>query len=130
VATPASPAASARDSTIPACYAFVIKGRIDGQKNADGDGYPLLSSFNAMHTDSPLRAALAHFYLGQVYEATGKRDPSVDKTIRRIVTDRRVIEGSPGHVRVRWFLRDPAAKPVVELFNGAYRVPVAGDATA
>ncbi len=40
VATPASPAACARDSTIPACYAFVIKGRTHGQKNADR-GYPL-----------------------------------------------------------------------------------------
>jgi len=28
---------------------------------------------------SPLRAALAHFYLGQVYEATGKRDQAVNE---------------------------------------------------
>ena len=34
----------------------------------------LLSSFNAMRTHSPLIAALAHFYLGQLYEATGKRE--------------------------------------------------------
>jgi tetratricopeptide (TPR) repeat protein len=32
-----------------------------------------LSNFNIMRTRSPLLAALTHFYLGQVYEATGKR---------------------------------------------------------
>jgi serine/threonine protein kinase/tetratricopeptide (TPR) repeat protein len=38
-----------------------------------------LSNFNAMRTRSPLRAALAHFYLGQVYEATGKRDQATNE---------------------------------------------------
>ncbi|HEV2352081.1 MAG TPA: protein kinase [Terriglobia bacterium] len=37
------------------------------------------SSFNDLRTRSPLLAALAHFYLGQVYEATGKRDQAVNE---------------------------------------------------
>jgi hypothetical protein len=94
---------------------------------------PFISG-NSLPKDSDLKRLLARTdNLYCTASGPGKppsRDPSVDKTIRRIVTDRRVIEGSPGHVRVRWLLRDPAAKPVVELFNGAYRVPVAGDATA
>jgi tetratricopeptide (TPR) repeat protein len=39
----------------------------------------LLESFNIMRTRSPLRAALAHFYLGQVYEATGKREQATNE---------------------------------------------------
>jgi tetratricopeptide (TPR) repeat protein len=38
-----------------------------------------LSAFNYMGTRSPLRAALAHFYLGQVYEATGKREEAANE---------------------------------------------------
>jgi len=38
-----------------------------------------LSSFNSMRTHSPLLTALAHFYLGQVYEATGKRDQATNE---------------------------------------------------
>jgi serine/threonine protein kinase/tetratricopeptide (TPR) repeat protein len=38
-----------------------------------------LSNFNIVRTRSPLLAALAHFYLGQVYEATGKRDQAVNE---------------------------------------------------
>ena len=34
---------------------------------------------SAVRTRSPLLAALAHFYLGQVYEATGKRDQAVNE---------------------------------------------------
>jgi serine/threonine protein kinase/tetratricopeptide (TPR) repeat protein len=39
----------------------------------------LMSSFNAMRDRSPLLAALAHFYLGQVYEATGKREQAANE---------------------------------------------------
>jgi serine/threonine protein kinase/tetratricopeptide (TPR) repeat protein len=39
----------------------------------------VLSNFNAMRTLSPLLAALAHFYLGQVYEATGKREQAANE---------------------------------------------------
>jgi tetratricopeptide (TPR) repeat protein len=39
----------------------------------------LLSNFNDVRTRSPLRAALTHFYLGQVYEATGKRDQAANE---------------------------------------------------
>jgi len=38
-----------------------------------------LSNFNSMRTHSPLLTALAHFYLGQVYEATGKRDQATNE---------------------------------------------------
>jgi serine/threonine protein kinase/tetratricopeptide (TPR) repeat protein/TolB-like protein len=37
------------------------------------------SSLNEMRTHSPLLAALAHFYLGQVYEATGKREQAANE---------------------------------------------------
>lgn len=50
------------------------------------------------------------------------RDAVVEKTMRLQVKDRRVIEGRAGHVRVRWSLRGKEIKPVVETFNGAYRV--------
>ncbi len=39
----------------------------------------ILSSFNSMRNHSPLLAALAHFYLGQVYEATGKREQAANE---------------------------------------------------
>lgn len=48
------------------------------------------------------------------------RGPLVDKAIRRSVAKRKVIDGKPGHIRVRWSLTDVEAHPTVELFNGAY----------
>jgi beta-lactamase superfamily II metal-dependent hydrolase len=47
------------------------------------------------------------------------RDPIVDKTMRLEVKDRRVIEGLPGHVRVRWPLGSETPNEV-EHFHGAY----------
>ncbi|HLY60770.1 MAG TPA: protein kinase [Terriglobia bacterium] len=38
-----------------------------------------LSNFNSVRTRSPLVAALSHFYLGQVYDATGKRDQAANE---------------------------------------------------
>jgi eukaryotic-like serine/threonine-protein kinase len=38
-----------------------------------------LSNINAIRGHSPLMDALAHFYLGQVYEATGKRDQATNE---------------------------------------------------
>ena len=38
-----------------------------------------LSAFGLMRTHSPLVSALAHFYLGQVCEATGRRDQAVNE---------------------------------------------------
>ncbi len=38
-----------------------------------------MSNFNQVRSRSPLRAAFAHFYLGQVYEATGKKDQAVNE---------------------------------------------------
>jgi hypothetical protein len=56
---------------------------------------------------------------------TGKapsRDAVVEKTMRRELKERRVVEGPPGHVRVRWS-RDDDSPSSVELFNRAYPVP-------
>ncbi len=50
------------------------------------------------------------------------REALVEKTMRRQVIDRRVIEGNPGHVRVRWSLTNYVTSPVIELFNGAYQI--------
>jgi Metallo-beta-lactamase superfamily len=49
------------------------------------------------------------------------RDAVVDKTMNRVTVDRRVLEGKPGHVRVRWSLSQEADSPRIELFNGAYK---------
>ena len=55
---------------------------------------------------------------------TGKppnRDPAVERRMR-ILSDRRVIAGQPGHVRLRWSATTKVGKPEIELFNGAYHV--------
>jgi len=50
------------------------------------------------------------------------RDNVVEKMMRERVTERRVMEGKPGHVRVRWSPNSHGTVPVVETFNGAYQV--------
>ena len=49
-----------------------------------------------------------------------KRDSMVEKKLRE--RTRIAVDGKLGHVRVRWSAVDPVATPVVELFDGAYRV--------
>lgn len=51
-----------------------------------------------------------------------KRDSSVEKIVRRVAKKRRVIDGRPGHLRIRWSATDPHGAPVVERFDGAYQV--------
>jgi hypothetical protein len=51
------------------------------------------------------------------------RDAIVEKEMRRNVTNRRVVDGAPGHVRVRWPAADGEVEPSVELFHYAYLVP-------
>lgn len=51
------------------------------------------------------------------------RDAVVEKTMRRQLVDRRVIEGQPGQVRVRWSIGSGRTEPIVELFHGAFKVP-------
>ena len=71
-----------------------------------------------------LSAATTNLYCTS--EGAGKppaRDSSVERVIRSMGVDRQVVEGKAGHVRVRWSMTDVQAEPVVELFNGAYRVP-------
>jgi hypothetical protein len=56
-------------------------------------------------------------------EGAGKppnRDKVVDKTMDRVAVERRVVEGKPGHVRVRWSLSQANDSPRIELFHGAY----------
>ncbi len=50
------------------------------------------------------------------------RDRAVERELKRIARERRVVEGQPGHVRIRYSMTDDSAEPVVELFNGAYQV--------
>lgn len=50
-----------------------------------------------------------------------KRDSVVERFMRQQITGRRLLEGLPGHVRVRW----PSGQTmpnVVERFNGAFKV--------
>ncbi len=71
-----------------------------------------------------LSVATSHVYCTS--EGAGKpppRDSSVERMIRSTGVERQVVQGKPGHVRVRWSMTDVQAEPVVELFNGAYRVP-------
>jgi beta-lactamase superfamily II metal-dependent hydrolase len=48
------------------------------------------------------------------------RDTSIERWIKG--RKRRVIEGQPGHVRIRWSTAEESVRPNVELFRGAYRV--------
>jgi hypothetical protein len=52
------------------------------------------------------------------------RDNAVERSLRQMTKDRRVLEGQPGHIRVRWSTSDEAAVPSVEMFHGAYRCGV------
>jgi len=56
---------------------------------------------------------------------TGKppaRDAIVEKEMRRNATERHVIDGPAGHVRIRWSAADDSSEPTLELFHGAYHV--------
>jgi beta-lactamase superfamily II metal-dependent hydrolase len=58
-------------------------------------------------------------------EGAGKppsRDPSVEREMRRFAKNRRVLQGQPGHVRIRWSTNDLSATPSIDLFNGARKV--------
>lgn len=50
------------------------------------------------------------------------RDAATERWIKTQVKDRRVIEGQPGHVRIRLPIQNGPVTPSIELFNGAYRV--------
>lgn len=49
-----------------------------------------------------------------------RRDPAVEKAAKYVAAKRRVLQGKPGHVRVRWSANLKKSAPSVELFNGAY----------
>ncbi len=49
------------------------------------------------------------------------RDPLVEKEMRRQLSERRILAGQPGHVRVRWSATENNPAAHIETFNGAYR---------
>ncbi len=49
-----------------------------------------------------------------------KRDPLVEKEMRRQLSQRRVLAGQPGHVRIRWSATEKNPVARIETFNGAY----------
>lgn len=51
-----------------------------------------------------------------------RRDSAVERLAKNTVRSRRVLQGHPGHVRVRWSASNEAAKPTIDLFNGAYQI--------
>ena len=50
------------------------------------------------------------------------RGPAIERMMKRQAVERRVIEGRPGHVRIRWTVPGQEASPRIETFNGAYSV--------
>lgn len=51
-----------------------------------------------------------------------RRDPLVEREMKRQVSQRRILAGLPGHVRVRWSTTNTTLTPQIETFNGAYPV--------
>ena len=49
------------------------------------------------------------------------RDRSVERMMREHLTERHIVAGRPGHVRVRWAMSQDIT-PEIETFNGAYHV--------
>lgn len=49
-----------------------------------------------------------------------RRDPLVEKEMKRQLSERRILTGQPGHVRVRWSAAETDPAAYVETFNGAY----------
>jgi hypothetical protein len=71
-----------------------------------------------------LAARTNHLYITAL--GTGRppsRDPSVEKMMKQVVTERQVVAGRTGHVRVRWPIYRNGSTPTVETFNGAERFP-------
>lgn len=51
-----------------------------------------------------------------------RRDNAVERMMKTQLADRHVIDGQPGHVRVRWKISQDDSTSTVEVFNGAYSV--------
>jgi hypothetical protein len=69
-----------------------------------------------------LRSRTSNLYCTS--KTTGKppsRESMVEKMMKETVGERRVLQGPPGHVRIRWSVTVDSA-PRIELFNGAYKV--------
>lgn len=50
------------------------------------------------------------------------RDRAVERMMRDHLTERYIVAGQPGHVRVRWSTTSRDLAPKIETFNGAYHV--------
>ena len=82
-----------------------------------GKGLPQQTDLDRLKSRTP------HLYL----TATGpgkapRRDRAVERAVEGLAKKRRIIEGQPGHVRVRWSMSNRSSQPQVELFNGAQLV--------
>lgn len=117
--------------------AFVFKVPHHGSENADcptvwetmltDNPYAVVTPFSSeLPAGSDLRRlARRTANLFCTSDGPGKpprRDPIVEKTAKYVTTKRRVLQGNPGHVRIRWSLNQLESFPTVELFNGARQV--------
>ncbi len=127
--------------TKPSGKAFIVKIPHHGSSNAycrevwtqmiDAEAIGILSPFASgrkpLPTQSDLNLIREHtphlFITGEPNRGRPvKFDTAVVKTIREMVTSRRVIQGPMGQVRVRYFFARQGAQPKVEVFDGAKKV--------
>lgn len=50
------------------------------------------------------------------------RDPSVERTMKEVLVSRSVLQGKPGHVRLRWKTSGSSSTPSLDLFPPAFAV--------
>jgi beta-lactamase superfamily II metal-dependent hydrolase len=87
---------------------------------------PFAGGRTRLPSDSDLQRLLArtmHLYCTTM--GSGKpptRDRSVDRLMKQQTSKRRVVDGQPGHVRIRWSISEKPLKPQIETFSGAYHV--------
>jgi hypothetical protein len=79
---------------------------------------PKISDFKRLKLRTP------HVYCTS--RGSGKpptRDTTVERAMKMQTPDRKVLEGLPGQVRIRWSATNPGEDPTIECFNGGYHVP-------
>ncbi len=50
------------------------------------------------------------------------RPTAVERAIKQVLSNRRILAGQPGHVRVRWSANTENLPPRIEVFNGAMHI--------
>lgn len=75
---------------------------------SDGDVRRILGRASTLHSTSPPKGW-----------SPPRRDAAVERTVREVVTRRRVVRGSMGHVRLRCKIGAPDARFSIELFGSA-----------